>query len=417
MRTKVRNLKFILVLALFFCMHCGTENLPPSDPTSYTGILTLPTFRSTKQTLENIWGKRSDGSSANGLTIALEVLEIYHPESPTPEGLKQLTAYFFGDEHGFESFTFVGSPTYNLPLDPAALYLLKTAHLLWVEKNAGLPWSFKDGSGETLEDFLYESALDSWFRNPNWPTPTVPVTYPYRVVSMGDQNYNRAVSFENIYYGWAFGKKFLKEDRRTTIINVMHWIKNNMTITGYPSTGLREGLNHRSIELYAEDGTYLVSLLLRAINLPNVLFTSPENVYPHFFFLYLPIENKMVDVYSLCAYPLIATPWQLLPVEQIADAPSLHMPYNIYHLGPDPFAQRQKTHLDYSFSGVPAMPSALKLAGSSTRFLVPADLVAIHEELPAFVPFFGSSGFLEGFSEVPIKPFEELIKPETDLWN
>ncbi|MSU75030.1 MAG: hypothetical protein EXS55_00735 [Candidatus Magasanikbacteria bacterium] len=379
-------------------------------------------LRSTKKRLQEIKFTTAQGEETDGLKMVVGILNKGYDPTGDSDALKKLTNDYLPGE------------------DPKNTYMLRVAHALWVESQNLVPWSLKDYSSEQVEQMLHVPVRDEKGEIRIDVRPTMPLK------DKQGHDYSEEWGFlekETEYKAYPLAHKLIAHDQKTTLYNMIRWLKSNVFHAYTNQDGTSWDWDHyadgrqpdplkqtllngkaqwlpANLERYFEErisGCHEPVLVLanmaRSLNIPVMNI----NVEGHGI-TYLPTEDRFVHGDHLSNHPMVPT--DLVPLTRagiagIKDEPML-------------FEEQKRLVLARFNNDITAtniiMSSEMNRKQNSLEVHtnvngLPSDEVtaAIQKELPQYGLIANNNTYrLQATSLYPIRTLEELKKPDSNIW-
>jgi len=288
----------------------------------------------------------------NSLIFKQALLDVFSPGYQemldTYPNLQQVTAALksmsFGGTNGYDRVLSVLGGTYHPQQDwptlealfdqqlPATIlqrkiFLVRTIHILWMEKHGGLPWTIKDYSKDEINALFYEKWVNNDSANPALqPKLSIPSqTINYEAYA------DLQLELEASCRLHALALKLRSNTQELTVTNAIRWIKTEFfhactgwgfdTYNGKPNiyvSGAGCFLPANLDSLFAEriigchEPVMLLSEILRSLNIPAVNL----NIFSHAV-TYIPGPDRYVHGDHLAKRPLVPVSLILLTKNEI----------------------------------------------------------------------------------------------------
>jgi hypothetical protein len=272
----------------------------------------------------------------------------YHEILDTYQNLQQVTIALknmsFGSANGYDTALSVLGGSYSPTEDWATLqalfdqqfptntiyekiFLVRTIHILWMEKHGWLPWTIKDYSKDEINALFYEERVN-YLDSSLGPKPSI--NYPSQYV--GSEEYaDPQLELEASYKLHELAIKMEANTVELSVTNAVRWIKTNF-FHAYNSWGFdrykgkpdpwviapgnflpsnMESLFDERI-VGCHEPVMLLSEILRCLNIPAVNL----NIFSHGV-TYIPSLDSYVHGDHLANRPLVPVSLMLLTKDEI----------------------------------------------------------------------------------------------------
>jgi hypothetical protein len=200
------------------------------------------------------------------------------------------------------------------------IFLVRTIHILWMEKNGGLSWSIKDYSQNEINSLFYARRVN------NYDFPSLAPDIPILSQDI-DFETERKLALEASYKMHALALKIKANSIDLSATNAVRWIKTNFFHAynewGWDIYGTSEWESPADLESLFKERivgchlpVMLLSEILRSLNIPAVNLAVNAKIAGHGV-TYIPTLKRYVHGDHLAYRPLVPVKYMLLTEDEI----------------------------------------------------------------------------------------------------
>jgi hypothetical protein len=320
--------------------------------------------------------------------------------------------------------------SYKVAYDANMIFLIRTAHILWMELNKQLSWSIKNYSEDEIKGLFFEILMNIY----GSLCPTVPTESQWDGV--WDLFPEPEINLEASYKFHAIAMKLKAGTREQSVINCIRWLKSNLfhpynewMLTRYTGGVLWNPDGSRCppnlSRLFEEriagchSPAVLLSELLRLLNIPAFPIGIGNSTIGHHGVTYIPVLERFVHGDTIVLNPRCPSEIVLLTPAEMAE-------YKIDSMMDYTIRKKLKT-IVVQEKFVEQLIKSMEREGATLiiRFvdpdpynpLLPPNIVAmLQQELPQFHIQYNAAGTALVSQPVPIRMLEDFSAPGSDLW-
>jgi hypothetical protein len=336
----------------------------------YAAILGYQSLEEVKQII--------DSSQENKFTLC-KLLETYDPRL----SLEQLQPRI---DHVLDRTQLPGHWEEGPDFQINKTWLLNLTHLLWVEKNAGLPWSLKNYTKDNIQFLLPNRLLEKM------PAPPLDIKLRYR--DPLDRLHSKRLTFieTETYKLMPFGIFLSSSNQLESVSNIIDWETKNVFHTVNEWTGKRCYKDYPGfdwsvpLELLLRErvvgcglSSSLAVAIARSINIPAEVVTIDEHRAAWF-----PSINRIVHGDNIAFFAAPPPGSLLLTPEQLCSMDNIRNSGRGYYFSPNPkvLLGREKNSL-HVFGNYP-----IRKVYADQQYHLTPEFYALFKRLREFNPRF-----------------------------